>query len=1202
MDLLSRISRSVSSSSQAVASEDEANKSSDRKSNGHSDASDSHPRSSTSEPHSKNTEPNRSSSKATAQAFRNNWLAIRSTLVSPDQAALHHGIARTDLAARLQSLSDALVSESNLASEDADVAGPCMEMLLEGDILGQLVRLTANDQLAGTQAEVVKMFASLIILLDEKFLSRQAVHRPLVRLMRICVGDEHFPSHISSQDILDPHEDQEKKAWRRFGRDGSAQILGFEEELVDLMCHVASRLRNTPELLIIFFRECGGDEDARRAFNRAMTGSSGTPSRASTRAPSPTGSNSSALLSVRSSTPVVSSPLRPAERSKESLPPSGVTSPPASTGLKYDFPLFSYLMRFVHRESRTGELARAGILFLVDVAFAPGRRNLAQKRKSHANLTHGATHAPSSPAHSSPSTPPRAGTAKRGSSTPTRPRVDVDFGLGPSIALAKFMLESDFAEVLGAGIGAVYGLLPTKLALASQTDAHENMTLNEAHPAPVEFDSLGREVERTNSDTVRGQARLLCDLLEFTQDILRTTSRHDLTLSNTNLRPSSELISVGRTLTTSICTSLQTLFLESILYPSMLECSDADGSSVAVITYLDTIMSVVEDDSPLADCMVGWLVGREDTEETGKEYRQHKAAKHKSTAMLQLEGQRVPPSNALYYNGALGRYTIKDLLLDNLQPGVRPMAAIASLRLGSTLMTYHGRFALTSVVDVQHEIRDIGVIFAAEKPVGQASDADDDDHRRGDHLRKTSAIIDAHHFALEMDMYFSLLTAIENSHDHPSTNESTKSTGFDKYLEDAQVAVCRDSMFRHTWEVPRGEDHRNVCFPHRLQATDRLFGAILRLLCDFWRNSPDVNVALTGFLAAMAACPLRSSSGVFTIEHGAAVHQDAAVPKNGDGPHISTDEGLSFDGDDDDRSEDEICFAEADKAHKRGTHATKGLAPVVPSILHALVAQIEHHRRGIHSFDRYLGERKRGLLFVENLTEAMKVIDEDEHVSADVSPFSIYGQEALDTFWRTTGLASQAQTSHTLHHQTHRQVSLPVRPSATPSQGLDVVESQQEELQAPRDTFARFFGRAIGRSKASGTPSTPEQQLATALPPPKPFAQHYLQTSSILLDINVVRLSDTSPWSVRAGSSTPSPQPDDLKKAMTKRTRFKDDSEDESFTYPGEDENEDDMNKPHTSLTRTTSLSMFLDNVVVLQESVKELVALLQVRRAMGLA
>ncbi len=39
---------------------------------------------------------------------------------------------------------------------------------------------------------------------------------------------------------------------------------------------------------------------------------------------------------------------------------------------EYEFLLFNYLLRFVHREGHIGEFARAGLLFLMDVAMSSG--------------------------------------------------------------------------------------------------------------------------------------------------------------------------------------------------------------------------------------------------------------------------------------------------------------------------------------------------------------------------------------------------------------------------------------------------------------------------------------------------------------------------------------------------------------------------------------------------------------------------------------------------------------------------------------------------------------------------------------------------------------------------------------------------------------------------------------------------------------
>ena len=57
-------------------------------------------------------------------------------------------------------------------------------------MLGNLVKLSEADRPSGIQAEVLRAVSNMIVLLDEKFLVHTAVHRPVLRLLRTCVGDE----------------------------------------------------------------------------------------------------------------------------------------------------------------------------------------------------------------------------------------------------------------------------------------------------------------------------------------------------------------------------------------------------------------------------------------------------------------------------------------------------------------------------------------------------------------------------------------------------------------------------------------------------------------------------------------------------------------------------------------------------------------------------------------------------------------------------------------------------------------------------------------------------------------------------------------------------------------------------------------------------------------------------------------------------
>lgn len=66
-------------------------------------------------------------------AFVRDWEVLERDLTSPDQAALHHGISRTDIPERLDRFAGALVAESTALDEAMDGMGPCMEFMLKRD-------------------------------------------------------------------------------------------------------------------------------------------------------------------------------------------------------------------------------------------------------------------------------------------------------------------------------------------------------------------------------------------------------------------------------------------------------------------------------------------------------------------------------------------------------------------------------------------------------------------------------------------------------------------------------------------------------------------------------------------------------------------------------------------------------------------------------------------------------------------------------------------------------------------------------------------------------------------------------------------------------------------------------------------------------------------------------------------------------------
>lgn len=67
---------------------------------------------------------------------------------------------------------------------------PTTRVCLLSDVLGDVVRLSESDRPFGAQAEVLSTIIKLVSCLDEHFLVHSAVHKAIIRLLRICVGDE----------------------------------------------------------------------------------------------------------------------------------------------------------------------------------------------------------------------------------------------------------------------------------------------------------------------------------------------------------------------------------------------------------------------------------------------------------------------------------------------------------------------------------------------------------------------------------------------------------------------------------------------------------------------------------------------------------------------------------------------------------------------------------------------------------------------------------------------------------------------------------------------------------------------------------------------------------------------------------------------------------------------------------------------------
>ncbi|RCH80045.1 hypothetical protein CU098_003715, partial [Rhizopus stolonifer] len=490
--------------------------------------------------------------------FHKCWDYVHNIFIAEDRKTNLH-VKQTEIPERLRQMVDMLVDEE--ARQEDNATGVCMEYFLKNGLLQYLVNVSEKmNYPEGIRGESIRMIASMVDLLDERFLVHNAVHKPTIRLLRFCVLDER-------QRELD-HED-----------------------VVDLMYIICSKIHGFPALLNIFFHDKHWLTTPQKTLD-------------------------------------------------------------THTDPQYEFLLFTYLLRFVHREGRSGDYARTGLLFLMEMA---------------------------------------------------------------TDQLGDFIFQSDFATIMAAGLGALYSQLPRKLIVKDEDEINQTTSSyllgQDLDPRSFPSDEAGAELSSSASFKYRLDSFL--KLVEFCQDIL--------------LRCPHEAISKR------LLVCIQTIFVENILYPSILECSDHDGSSVAVVSYIDLMLQTIQQPD-LAHVVVGYLTGEPCLEDPT-------LGDHPTSAYAAAE-----------------RYTLKDLILSRLSSVSQP-TVIATLKLLKTLVVKHCSYA--------------------DHVVSTVPDT-----------TEPSTIV-SHHLK-EIELYFGLVSAM-----HPTHAEDRLVLGYEHYLDDVESAFDSDPCYHH---------------------------------------------------------------------------------------------------------------------------------------------------------------------------------------------------------------------------------------------------------------------------------------------------------------------------------------------------------------------------------------------------------------------
>ncbi|KAH9997288.1 Retinoic acid induced 16-like protein-domain-containing protein [Russula vinacea] len=992
-----------------------------------------------------------------ATEFHRSWTLVESTLLHPDERQLSRGITSTDVSANLKMMVDLLVRESTRTEEGG--TGVCLEYLLKNDVLGKLVRLSETDRPSGIQVEVLRAVQNMVILLDEQFLVHSAVHKAVLRLLRNCVGDE-------IQEQLDNRNRKAMGAAKNIVRSSPSE---YEEDLVNLLCILCSRIRTFRELLMIFFHDKHGY-------------------------PSDT------LFSVEE---------EEEEEEDDGSDDSSDTGPETSPGSEgtekpkkseYEFLLFNYLLRFVHREGQIGDFARAGLLFLMDVALSPGDQ-----------------------VHRLSKDDPNVATAD--------PIADA------ALSLAEYILDGDFSDVLGLVLGP-----STRNFLPNSRCTHPPSPGKKSSSMVLGGGPYGGFTDRD----FKTRLDHFLKLVEFLEDIFRRNVPKDN--PDTGLDPSAL---VGTAVVDSILAAIAK-------HSSKTSYIHADGSAVAVMSYIEVMIRTLER-GQLTDLLVNFLVSEDNDDvpkpqpwphstltlgssvpgKTHNTETQAKLRRRRSSAMMLLELE-APVSKQSGYFTSLGRFTLKDLLISNLRSKDQPTAA-AALQLLNVLLFYYSPLCVDKLLVV---IRDPLATSFPEPTLNDKPHATPFDQVEDEVFVYPSEELDASvpppSFAQprttysaherEMDLYLKLVSRLD-----PMQSSNSFSTGYDRYLCDAIQAIQNHSSF----SLDVSQETR-AHMKHRLNPNDPILSAVLEWLRKLFSNSPEFNIALTGLLASLARDPFRSLAGWLNFGHA----EDASgttQPLAGSLGPVTPEDG-------DDRSADfqieEMLTSESRTPTSNLDDASR---PVILTIFQSLVAQLDRYRQSIANFDKYLLERRQGLLFSENLTDALTL--------------------ALDL----------EDTSGPLIFQSPVTVAPPV--SESPPKSVSKMSA---------GSFVSFLtprkSKPPSKTAQSGAISVPTSSRTVAA---RPFGSHYQHTSAVAVEPFEAPSPSEGPWTPARPLKFSAEEEDVFSSGWEDRPRN---------TANSGSQLEEAVQGP-----KTVTLSRLLDNIVILEESIKEMAAIIQARRALGI-
>ncbi|OLY85260.1 hypothetical protein AYI68_g544 [Smittium mucronatum] len=504
-----------------------------------------------------------STSEILLQRFEKAWESILKTRAHTPKIIDVH-ISKTPIPQYLHIISDLLLQEEAKRKGAHDSTfGVCMEFFLKNDVLGKLVKIAYFDLPIGFRSEIMMTVSNLVNILDESFLMHKNVHNPILEIFKtynkhpslsekskilqksisennsvlesffqVKTPNSHleiFSSSLSSEKNLElltttnvggiskigargwtpakeiwQESEEERRIWEK------KQFEIQEQDLVELMYIVSSKIHGYPPILSLFFF----DNHWKHTYKDSKS-----KRRISNEASNPFGEVYEDFSS-----------------DSESETDSGIDNP------RFEFDLFTNLLKHVHKDDKIGDYSRIALLFLIELAFPPDFNSTKTSKSLH------------------------------------------------SLHLEKFIIDqSGFASVISASLVAVYSQLPSRVSLGNKkpeivpaygnhitVDFQKSTEFSIKSPTPQSSRGFHSGTIPTQSQEFRKKIMSYTKILEFVQDIYSRSPSPNIKAH--------------------VLQNLQDHFLATVLYPGILESSDADGSGVSVMLYLEKLLLTLSHD------------------------------------------------------------------------------------------------------------------------------------------------------------------------------------------------------------------------------------------------------------------------------------------------------------------------------------------------------------------------------------------------------------------------------------------------------------------------------------------------------------------------------------------------------------------------------------------------------------------------------